>query len=329
MATLEVENFYERIKSDKEPNKDNPNFELHGIKIPFRMLIVGASGSMKTNSAMDIIKKFSDTFDHVTIVTRNIKEPLYTHLTENTPEEQLTIIEVEEDDLSELPKMEELDNEAPPTLLIFDDLVLVKNQKKIVEYFIRCRKYNISVMYLTQSYFNTPKTIRGNANIILFKKINSTNDLRMILSEYSLSVDLPTLMKLHQECTREQKDWLMIRMENQAGDQFFHNYTNLHVGGPGADGEKCDKKNESQLGKRRTMCLDKDDAQKMSKIPPIPFDSFDKKEPLEEEDLSSTESAIDYGTSDSDDSESERYRKKQRERFLSCVIPKKKGTRRK
>lgn len=237
--TLEVENFYERLgKDSKKQDKNNPYFHVHGLKIPFRMLIVGASGSMKTNAALDICKKFSDTFHHITIVTRNIKEPLYKYLQEKIPEDQLTIFEIEEDDLSQLPKMGELDENAKPTLLIFDDLVLVKNQKKITEYFIRCRKYNISVMYLTQSYFNTPKTIRGNCNIITFKKINSKNDLRMALREYSLSMELSDLAKLHAECTKDQKDWLMIRIDNPMGEQFYHNYKCIKTGTDGKEDEK-------------------------------------------------------------------------------------------
>lgn len=221
---LQVENFYERLKEPHDPNENNPHYKEHGIKLPFRMLLIGASGAMKTNSALDICKKFSDTFAHITIVTRNIKEPLYMHMQSSIDKSQLTIIEVEDEDLSDLPRMKELTNKEPHTLIIFDDLVLLKDQKKITEFFIRCRKYNISAMYITQSYFGTPKKIRGNCNMILFKKINSKRDLQMILTEYSLSIELKELVLLHQKCTENQLDWLMIRMDNQSGKQFYHNY---------------------------------------------------------------------------------------------------------
>lgn len=235
--TLTVENFYERLKEKHDPNENNPHFKEHGIKIPFRMLIVGASGSMKTNSALDICKKFSDTFSHITIVTRNVKEPLYLHMQENIDASQLTVIEIEEDDLSELPEMKTLTNKEPHTLIIFDDLVLVKDQRKITEFFIRCRKYNISAMYLTQSYFGTPKKIRGNCNIILFKKVNSKRDLQTILSEYSLSIELPELLRIHQDATKNQLDWLMVRMDNPPGKQFFHNYSPLLTSGHESSGD--------------------------------------------------------------------------------------------
>lgn len=243
--TLTVENFYERLKEKHDPNENNPHYKEHGIKIPFRMLIVGASGSMKTNSALDLCKKFSDTFSHITIVTRNIREPLYLHMQQNIDASQLTVIEIEDDDLSELPRMATLTNKEPHTLIIFDDLVLVKDQKKITEFFIRCRKFNISAMYLTQSYFGTPKKIRGNCNIILFKKVNSKRDLQTILSEYSLSIELPELLKIHQESTKNQLDWLMVRMDNPPGKQFFHNYTPLTTS---VDPTSGDSSHESQAG---------------------------------------------------------------------------------
>lgn len=274
---LEVENFYEKIKDGKDPNEKNPGFKVHGIKIPFRILIVGSSGSMKTNAALDLCKKFSDTFSHITIATRNIKEPLYRYMTDKIPEDQLTIIEIEEDDLSALPKMGDLDENAEPTLLIFDDLVLMKNQLPIVEYFIRCRKYNMSVLYLTQSYFTTPKTIRGNCNSIILKKINSQNDLRMILAEYSLSVTLPELVKMHQESTKDPKDWLMIRMDNQSGDQFYHNYKRIETG-------KTGETNDA-MPKQRVVS-----SKLSSSVHPAQTYNDDE----------SSESTIDYGDSDSD-----------------------------
>ena len=47
-------------------------------------------------------------------------------------------------------------------LIIFDDMIADimnnKNFKAIVkELFIRCRKLNVSIVFVTQSYFRTPK----------------------------------------------------------------------------------------------------------------------------------------------------------------------------
>lgn len=221
-----VTNFYEAIPVDEEEERrKNPNLHVHGIKIPFRMLLVGASGSMKTNSALDIIEKFSGTFDHITVVCRNADEPLYNLLKKNVPKNQITLIEIVGDDLSKLPKLSDMNKNSPQTLVIFDDLVLVKNQRPIVEFFIRARKLNCSCMYLTQGYFNSPKPIRSNCNYILLKKISSKRDLQLILSEYSLQVTLQELSAMYAECTRDKLDWFLIALENPPEKRFFHNYT--------------------------------------------------------------------------------------------------------
>jgi hypothetical protein len=220
------QNFYEKLGSKQDPEKDNPNYHVHGIKIPFRMLVVGASGSMKTNSALDVFSKFSGTFMKLIVICRNRDEPLYQYLDETLSPDQLDIIEIVGDDLSKLPSINEFDK-SEHVLVIFDDLCLVKDQKDISEFFIRARKVGVSCMYLTQSYYSAPKVIRSQCNYIMLKKIASTNDLRMILSEYSLQVELDQLKEIYSNCTRQKLDWLMIAVENPPHERFWHNYKKL------------------------------------------------------------------------------------------------------
>ena len=52
-------------------------------------------------------------------------------------------------------------------LIVFDDMIadIMKNKKFqsiIKELFIRCRKLNISLIFITQSYFSIPKDVRLN-----------------------------------------------------------------------------------------------------------------------------------------------------------------------
>lgn len=221
-GSISITNFYELLP-EKKNTDDNPNFKYHGIKIPFRMLIVGASGAMKTNTALDVFQKFSGTFDRVTVICRNSDEPLYNYLKKKIPEDQLEIVEIDGDDLSALPSVDDFDK-TDPSLVIFDDLCLVKNQKKISEFFIRARKNNVSCMYLTQSYFSSPKVVRINCNVIILKKVQALRDLNMILSEYALAQPIDQLVSIHSVCTQNPLDWLMIKMDNPPGEQFFHNY---------------------------------------------------------------------------------------------------------
>lgn len=240
-------NFYEEIPKPKNKKETNPNFEVHGIEIPFRMLLVGASGSMKTNTALDIFQKFNGTFDHLTVCCRNKDEPLYNLLQDKIPDDQLTMIEIEGDDLSDLPKMDGLNSSSPHTLVIFDDLCLVKKQEKICEFFIRARKCNISCMYLTQSYYASPKTIRINCNYIVLKKIDAIRDLQMILREYSLGTELDELSRMFTECTQDKLDWLMIAMQNDSDNRFFHNYTPINANGSDRPNSSSSNQNEKPV----------------------------------------------------------------------------------
>ena len=257
---LTVCNFYEKIKNTDQKQEDiNPNFAKHGIKVPFRMLIVGASGSMKTNSAIDIIQKFQGTFYHITVVCRNADEPLYKLLKQKIPSDQFDVVEIDGDELSNLPKIDEF-NKKEQTLVIFDDLCLVKDQVKISEFFIRARKVSCSCMYLTQAYYKTPKEIRLNCNYIILKKIASQRDLDMILREYALNVDTDELKRLYSECTHEKLDWLMIAIENTPEKRFFHNYSLLQANyeteetkTPEKDNNPIEPKEESITGSKRKI----------------------------------------------------------------------------
>ena len=71
-------------------------------------------------------------------------------------------------------------------LIIFDDMiadiVTSKEYKAIIkELFIRCRKLNISLVFITQSYFRTPKDARLNSTHYLLTKINKRKNYKTLL----------------------------------------------------------------------------------------------------------------------------------------------------
>ena len=63
-------------------------------------------------------------------------------------------------------------------LTVFDDMIgdIMSNKKSqtiVKELFIRCRKLNISLVFITQSYFFVPKDVRLSSTLYLIMKINS------------------------------------------------------------------------------------------------------------------------------------------------------------
>ena len=63
-------------------------------------------------------------------------------------------------------------------LIVFDDMIAdimrsIKFKAIITELFIRCRKLNISIAFITQSYFRTPKDARLNSTHCILIKIGN------------------------------------------------------------------------------------------------------------------------------------------------------------
>ena len=72
--------------------------------------------------------------------------------------------------------------EIKNVLIVFDDMIadIMSNKKFqaiIKELFIRCRKLNISLVFITQSYFSVPKDVRLNSTHYLIMKINNKREL--------------------------------------------------------------------------------------------------------------------------------------------------------
>lgn len=204
-----IENIYEKIPKNMLDNAENPNFHLHNLKIPFRMCVVAPSGSGKTNFLVNVIAKFCQgkgTFNDITVITRNKDEPLYRFLKKKC--EDIQIVE----GLNNTPVLDKMDKDLNH-LVVFDDLVLEKNQERIKNYYIRARKLNCSVIYLSQSYFAIPKIIRNNCSYLVLLKLSGHREVNMILSEGGLGIDKETLLRLYQEATNEKFSPFIIDYE--------------------------------------------------------------------------------------------------------------------
>jgi GTPase SAR1 family protein len=179
---------------------------MHGITVPFRMLIIGASGSGKTNWLLELIHRMSGTFTNIVVCLRSKDEPLYNYL-ESKIKEGLEFYEVQSS--TDIPNLDDLE---PQTLIVFDDLISAGKdvQTKIAEYYIRARKKQVSCIYISQSYFAIPKIIRQQANYIVLKKINSSKDLTLILKEFPLDIKIEELKRIYAEASKGIEQFLLI-----------------------------------------------------------------------------------------------------------------------
>ena len=107
-------------------------------------------------------------------------------------------------------------------LVVFDDLVLEKDQKTIEQLYIRGRKLGggVTVFYLTQSFFLTPKVIRNNCNYMWILKLAGQREVNIIMREFALGINKETLMRIYDYATKEKLMPLMVDLEAPAEQRF-------------------------------------------------------------------------------------------------------------
>ena len=182
-----------------------------------RMCIVAPSGSGKTNFLVNLIEIFSrgekGTFQTIHIITRNKDEPLYRWL------QTLSDAIIVKEGLSSTPALDKFDKEYN-SLVVFDDLVLSKDLTKIEEYYVRARKLNVSVIFLSQSYFRIPKIIRNNCSYMVLLKLSGQREINVILSEFGLGVSKEELVAIYEYATAEKMQPLLIDLEAPPSERF-------------------------------------------------------------------------------------------------------------
>ena len=86
--------------------------------------------------------------------------------------------------------------------IVFDDMItdMVNNKKRnpvVTELFIRGRKLNISIVFITQSYFKVSKEVRLNTRHFFIIRIPNKGGLRQIASNHSSNIGFRDLMKIY------------------------------------------------------------------------------------------------------------------------------------
>ena len=129
-------------------------------------------------------------------------------------------------------------NRRRKILIVFDDMIadIMTNKKFqaiIKELFIRCRKLNIPLVFITQSYFSIPKDVRLNSTHYLIMKINNRKELQNIAINHSADFDYKDFMKIYRECTKEPFNFLTIDTTLPASNplsfrkNFFDSYVSV------------------------------------------------------------------------------------------------------
>ena len=205
-------NFYEKMPKKFLTKPDNPNYDLHQINNPFTMCVSAPTGSGKTTFTTNLIHRFSSgkdgTFQKIYVICSNKNEPLYEYL--QTLSDRIFVKEGIESipDLDKEFGDQKKDNTS--SLVVFDDLVLKKNQRPIESYYMKCRKWNVSVMYLSQSYFQIPIFIRRNSMYCVFLKMGGSRTIKQVLTDFSLGISQEQLYNMYEYATSEKFGCFLI-----------------------------------------------------------------------------------------------------------------------
>ena len=100
-------------------------------------------------------------------------------------------------------------------LIVFDDMIadMVNNKKLnslVTELFITGRKLNISIVFITQSYFKVPKDVRLNSTHFFIMKIPNKRERQQIALNYSSDINSKDFIKIFKIYTNEPYSFLVV-----------------------------------------------------------------------------------------------------------------------
>ena len=187
-------------------------------KQTFRMLLVGPSGCGKTNLLIHLLSKPLIFYDCIYLYAKNIEQDKYQDLIKEfiliSKEVGCDVIQYSNDKIT---PVKELDNKSQK-VIIFDDYVCEKNQNSIVDYLIQGRHKNCSIIYLSQSFYKTPKDIRLNCSHFCIYDVPSKNEIGLITRELGVTKEQ------YKKATNKQYSFLYVdKPSKQVKRNFYGN----------------------------------------------------------------------------------------------------------
>ena len=200
---------------------------------PCRYLTIGLSGRGKTNCLLNLVPK-GDIIDTIYLYAKDLEESKYQFMIKKTEQagvkhlkDKNAFIEYSNniyDDINDYNK-----TRKRKVLIVFDDMIShvmsnKKAQQVLKKLFIRCRKLNISLCFLTQSYFSVPKDVRLNCTHYVIFKLNNNKELQNIAINHSSDNDYKDFVKIYGDCIKEPYNFWTIDTTQPVHKRFKKNF---------------------------------------------------------------------------------------------------------
>ena len=167
--------------------RENPKRRLNDfLDEDYRMLVAGESGCGKTNTVMNMLRVPLVFYDKIYLYTPNAHQDMIVDLKKMmdriSQKVGYDVLEIKEEgdimNTGEYP-------EGCRKIVIFDDLINAPQniKSKIANHFADGRHHQISPIYLSQSYYDTPKKLRLNCSHMILFNPPTKNECNLIAKE--------------------------------------------------------------------------------------------------------------------------------------------------
>ena len=188
---------------------------------PYRILIIGGSGSGKTNALLNLINNQPD-IDKIYLYAKDPYEAKYQYLINKREKVGLdhfddpkAFMEYSNDMQDVYKNIDDYNlRKKRKVLIVFYDMIadIINNKNLnpiVTELFIRGRKLNISIVFVTQSYLKVAKDVRLNSTHFFIMKIPNEREIQQIVLNHSSDIDFKDFIESYTKYTKEPYSFLV------------------------------------------------------------------------------------------------------------------------